>query len=211
MKKLIIFFVAIIVIISGISLIYFNYKAEYNMAKRSNLKFEKYLNKEVDGMEVATAINRAIDNNQKYEIQKNNKGMYLSDNENSISIEIKMTDNDSIYQMETIYNSGIQNFINYYGNIKFKCVNIKYHSSNNKDNTEATSNNYGEVNSGIIDTNSDSSLKVDDELEKEALELLGNPEDSKDNKSLILKCIGVLSVVSLGAIAVYMKRRVKKK
>ena len=132
MKKLIIFFIAIIVIISGISLIYFNYKAEYNMAKRSNLKFEKYLNKEVDGMEVATAINRAIDNNQKYEIQKNNKGMYLSDNENSISIEIKMTDNDSIYQMETIYNSGIQNFINYYGNIKFKCVNIKYHSSNNK-------------------------------------------------------------------------------
>ena len=132
MKKLIIFFAVIIVIISAISLIYFNYKAEYNMAKRSNLKFEKYLNKEVDGMEVATAINRAIDINQKYEIQKNNKGMYLSDNENSISIEIKMTDNDSIYQMETIYNSGIQNFINYYGNIKFKCVNIKYHSSNNK-------------------------------------------------------------------------------
>ncbi len=132
MKKLIIFFAVIIVIISGISLIYFNYKAEYNMAKRSNMEFEKYLNKEVDGMEVATAINKAIDNNQKYEIQKNNKGMYLSDNENSISIEIKMTDNDSIYQMETIYNSGIQNFINYYGNIKFKCVNIKYHSSNNK-------------------------------------------------------------------------------
>ena len=132
MKKLIIFFAVIIVIVSGISLIYFNYKAEYNMAKRSNMEFEKYLNKEVDGMEVATAINKAIDNNQKYEIQKNNKGMYLSDNENSISIEIKMTDNDSIYQMETIYNSGIQNFINYYGNIKFKCVNIKYHSSNNK-------------------------------------------------------------------------------
>lgn len=132
MKKLIIFFAVIIVIISGISLIYFNYKAEYNMAKRSNMEFEKYLNKEVDGMEVATAINKAIDNNQKYEIQKNNKGIYLSDNENSISIEIKMTDNDSIYQMETIYNSGIQNFINYYGNIKFKCVNIKYHSSNNK-------------------------------------------------------------------------------
>ena len=132
MKKLIIFFAVIIVIISGISLIYFNYKAEYNMAKRSNMEFEKYLNKEVDGMEVATAINKAIDNNQKYEIQKNNKGMYLSDNENSISIEIKMTDNDSIYQMETIYNSEIKNFIKYYGNIKFKCVNIKYHSSNNK-------------------------------------------------------------------------------
>ena len=88
---------------------------------------------------------------------------------------------------------------------------IDNNSSNNKDNTEATSNNYGEVNSGIIDTNSDSSLKVDDELEKEALELLGNPEDSKDNKSLILKCIGVLSAVSLCAVAVRMKKKVKKK
>ena len=132
MKKLIIFFAVIIVIISAISLIYFNYKAEYNMAKRSNMEFEQYLNKEIEGMEVATAINKAVDNNEKYEISKNNKGIYLGDNENSIRIEIKMTDDNSIYQMETIYNSGIQNFINYYGNIKFKCVNIKYHSSNNK-------------------------------------------------------------------------------
>ena len=132
MKKLIIFFAVIIVIISVISFIYFNYKLEYNMAKRANMEFEKYLNKEVDGMEVATAINKAIDNNQKYEISKNNKGIYLSDNENSIRIEIKMTDDNSIYQMETIYNSGIQNFINYYGNIKFECTNLEYHSSSNK-------------------------------------------------------------------------------
>lgn len=132
MKKLIIFFAVIIVIISAISLIYFNYKAEYNMAKRSNMEFEQYLNKEIDGMEVATAINKAVDNNEKYEISKNNKGIYLGDNENSIRIEIKMTDDNSIYQMETIYNSGIQNFINYYGNIKFKCTNIEYHNSSNK-------------------------------------------------------------------------------
>ena len=132
MKKLIIFFAVIIVIISAISLIYFNYKAEYNMAKRSNMEFEQYLNKEIEGMVVATAINKAVDNNEKYEISKNNKGIYLGDNENSIRIEIKMTDDNSIYQMETIYNSGIQNFINYYGNIKFKCTNIEYHNSNNK-------------------------------------------------------------------------------
>ena len=43
-----------------------------------------------------------------------------------------MIDNDTIYQMETIYNKGIQNFINYYGKIKFKCVEIKYHNSTNK-------------------------------------------------------------------------------
>ena len=71
-------------------------------------------------------------NYEKNEVQKNNKAIYLDNGTNSVSIEIKMIDNDTIYQMETIYNKGIQNFINYYGNIKFKCVEIKYHNSTNK-------------------------------------------------------------------------------
>ena len=132
MKKIIIFFVIILIIISSISYIYLNYKSDYNMAKKANLQFEKYLNKEAYGTDVATAINTAIDNNTKNEIEKNNKGIYLNNNKNSINIEIKMSDNDSIYQMETIYNNGIQNFINYYGNIKFKCTNLEYHKSTNK-------------------------------------------------------------------------------
>ena len=56
----------------------------------------------------------------------------LNNNKNSINIEIKMSDNDSIYQMETFYKSGMQNFLNYYGNIKFKCTDIKYHKTTNK-------------------------------------------------------------------------------
>lgn len=132
MKKIIIFFAIIIIIICGISYIYLNYKAEYNMSKKANLEFEKYLNEEVYGVDLATIINRAVDNNQRNEVQRNNKGIYINNDTNSISIEIKMIDNDSIYQMETIYNGGTQNFVNYYNNIKFKCVEIKYHNSTNK-------------------------------------------------------------------------------
>ena len=132
MKKIVIFFLIIIIIICGISYLYLNYKAEYKISKKANLEFEKYLNEEVYGIDLATVINRAIDNNEKNEVEKNNKAIYLNNNENSISIEIKMIDNDTIYQMETIYNKGIQNFINYYGKIKFKCVEIKYHNSTNK-------------------------------------------------------------------------------
>lgn len=132
MKKIAIFFTIIIIIICGISYLYLNYKAEYNMSKKANIEFERYLNEEVYGVDLSTIINRAIDNNQKNEIQKNNKGIYLNDDNNSINIEIKMIDDDSIYQMETIYNGGIENFINYYSNIKFKCVEIKYHKSTNK-------------------------------------------------------------------------------
>ena len=109
-----------------------NYKSEYRITKKANLEFEKYLNEEVYGTDLATIINRAIDNNEKNEVQKNNKAIYINNDTNSINIEIKMLDNDTIYQMENIYNKGIQNFVNYYGNIKFKCLDIKYHSSTNK-------------------------------------------------------------------------------
>ncbi len=132
MKKIAIFFAVIIIIIAGISYIYLNYKANFNVAKKSNLEFERYLNKEVYGNDLATIINRAMDNNFKNEVDKSNKGIYQDNGKNSINIEIKFTDNDSIYQMETLYNNGIQKFINYYNSIKFKCIDIKYHNSTDK-------------------------------------------------------------------------------
>lgn len=132
MKKIAIFLAIIIIIICVISYVYLNYKAEYNTSKKANMEFERYLNEEVYGVDLATIINRAIDNNQKNEVERNNKGIYLDNNQNSINMEIKMIDDDSIYQMETIYNGGIQNFINYYNKIKFRCVEIKYHNSTNK-------------------------------------------------------------------------------
>lgn len=132
MKKVAIFFIIIILIICAIFAMYISYKANYNISKKSNLSFEKYLNQEVYGSELATVINRAIDRNEKNEVEKNNKGIYQNNDTNSINIEIKMLDDDTIYQMETFYRGGIQNFINYYSNIKFKCVDIKYHSSTNQ-------------------------------------------------------------------------------
>lgn len=132
MKKLALFFVIIIIALCGISYLYLNYKAEYNMSKKANLEFEKYLNEEVYGTDLSTIINRAIDKNEKNEVEKKDKGIYLNNDENSISIEIKMIDNDSIYQMETFYKNGMQNFMKYYSNIKFKCIDIKYHESTKK-------------------------------------------------------------------------------
>lgn len=132
MKKIVIFFGIIIIIICGVSYIFLNYKANYNMSKKANLEFENYLNEEIYGIDLSTVINRAVDSNEKNDVKKNNKGIYLNNDENSISIEVKMIDNDSIYQMETFYKNGMQNFLKYYSNIKFKCTNIKYHESTKK-------------------------------------------------------------------------------
>lgn len=132
MKKFIIFLIAVIIIICGITYVYINYKANYNVSKKANLEFENYLNKEIYGTDLSTIINRVVDSNEKNNVEKNNKGIYLNNNKNSINIEIKITDDNSIYKMETFYKSDMKNFLNYYGNIKFKCINIKYHESTKK-------------------------------------------------------------------------------
>jgi len=132
MKKVALFFLVIIIIIVGISYVYLNYKAQFNNAKRENMQFESYYNKELTGAELATLINKAIDNNEINQIQKDSEGKYIDNENNSINIDIKMIDNDKTYNMETLFVGRIDRFVQYYGQIKFKCTNIEYHKSTNK-------------------------------------------------------------------------------
>ena len=132
MKKFAIIMFVFVIIICGIFYIFLNYKNMYKNSKISNFKYEQYLNKEITGNELVTVINMAIDNNEKNKVEKDKKGIYIENETNSIKIEIKISDNDTIYNMEAIYNKGTQNFIQYYGEVKFKCVDIKYHTNTNK-------------------------------------------------------------------------------
>ena len=132
MKKIAIFLLIVVIIICIIFGLYINYKTNYNIYRKENLEFEKYLNKEIYGAELVTVINKAINKNEQNAVDKDNKGIYLNNDENSIKIEIMITDNDTIYPMEIIYNGGTQNFISNYRNIQFKCVDIKYHDTTHK-------------------------------------------------------------------------------
>ena len=132
MKKIIIILVITLVIVSTMFYIYYNYKADVRQAKIENMKYEQYKDKEITGLELATVINKAIDQNEKNKINKNNKGIYIDNKQNSINIDIKFIDNDEVYNMETIYKSKIENFISYYRLIKFKCVKIEYHDLTKK-------------------------------------------------------------------------------
>ena len=122
MKKLAIFFLIVIIIIVGISYMYMNYKAKFNTAQRENKHFESYAEQEIYGSELTTIINKAVDNNQNNEVEKDNKGKYINNDNNSILIEIKMLDNDTTYSMETLYSGGMDKFVQYYNEIKFKCT-----------------------------------------------------------------------------------------
>lgn len=130
MKKIAIFFTIIVIIVVGISYMYFNFEKNKKHIIDENKIYEEYLNKEKTGIDIATIINKAMDSNYKNEVPKDSTGKYINNDSNSINIDIKMIDNDKTYSMEQIFGGGISTFIQYYRDIKFKCTKLEYHKSN---------------------------------------------------------------------------------
>ena len=130
MKRTIIIIVCIIIaILSIFGNKYLNYREEKRQINEANLEYEMYLNKEVSGRELTTAINKAVDNNEKNRVSKDETGFYIQNAINSVSIEVKISDNDKTYKMETLYNGGMVTFIQYYGDISFECTKIEYNKN----------------------------------------------------------------------------------
>ena len=127
MKKLIVIIICLVCIALSIFTVkYMNYKSEIAKIKESNLEFETYLNKQILGTELTTFINKAVDNNKKYNVPKDEQGFYIKNDTNSMEVEIQITDNNTIYKMETLYDGGIVNFVQYYNSIYFECTKIEY-------------------------------------------------------------------------------------
>lgn len=130
MKKSLYIIIAIFIIILGITLVFIsNIKNIYKEAKKENYIYEKCLNQEVMGTEVASLINKAVDNNEKYNIEKDDKGNYIDDNNYSIKIYVKLQTDSKYYNMETIYSNNVAEFVKNFNLENFKCTNITYHNS----------------------------------------------------------------------------------
>lgn len=94
-----------------------------------NKEFEYYCNKEILGTDITTLINKAVDNNEKNDINKDENGLYVSNEENSIKIYIKMKFTENVYPMESFYTAGINDFTKYFGSIIFKSKTVNYHEN----------------------------------------------------------------------------------
>lgn len=127
MKKISIVIIAIIIIVAVVGVKYISYENAQSLIKQENKEFEQYQDKELNGLDVATVINKATDKNTKNNISKDEKGNFIQNDENSIEVEIYMSDNDITYKMESIFNAGTEQFVQYYSNINFKCSKIEYH------------------------------------------------------------------------------------
>ena len=133
MKKTILIILSIFFVI--IACIYMNYKqimVSQNQSRKFNSEFEFYNKESVLGTDITTVINKAIDNNEKYAIEKNEKGEYIPDEENSIKIYIHMIINETTYPMEALKNTGLEEFTRYFGEVEFRCTEVKYHKTTGK-------------------------------------------------------------------------------
>ena len=132
MKKTLIIIAIIFIII--IAILLGNYssieKTQEELAE-FNLDYEQYIGEEIYGTDIATIINNAINNNEQENIEKDEEGYYIQNDANSVEIEIKIIDleEETIFKMETFYNGGIEQFVQYYGTIVFKAEKIEYNSA----------------------------------------------------------------------------------
>lgn len=127
MKK---YFLVIVILVIAISSIFFFKYKEYQTQKREieafNSQYELY-NKKINGLDVISVINKATSNNEKYEIPKDENGIYLLDEEYSIEIFVVLELDELTLNMEKIISSDITNFVRHFGEISFKCSEVTYH------------------------------------------------------------------------------------
>lgn len=126
-KTFILIFTILIVIMIIIFVNIQNIQKNKQKILNYNSEFEYYCKEEILGTDITTIINRATNENEKNNIPKDEKNCYISNNENSIKIFIKMQAAEDIYPMENFYRAGINEFTKYFGSVKFKCTQKKYH------------------------------------------------------------------------------------
>lgn len=126
-KNLLIIFVILIIILIIVGVNFHNMQMQKKEIDKFNMQYEEYNADDLNGLDITTVINKAVNNNEKYEIPKDEENLYILDDEYSIEIYIKMIINDTTYKMERINNLGISSFIEYFGVVGFKCTDVSYH------------------------------------------------------------------------------------
>lgn len=130
MKKNVFIIITIVLVIIAIITYNFCYYKQLKIdAEKNNKTYNSFYNQEVLGTDLATLINKTIDNNEKNAVEKDENGIYLDNGKNSVKIEIKFLELDKIIPMESIDKQDIIEFVKNFGAMKFKCTKIEYHKT----------------------------------------------------------------------------------
>ena len=126
-KTLIIILILFVAILAAVSMTVVDLQQTGKQVKQFNQIFEEYKDKSLLGSEVASLINKAIDNNEKNQISKNDKGIYQEDGKYSVQILVKLEKEGEYFTMERINALKITEFVKNFSLQDFKCTGIEYH------------------------------------------------------------------------------------
>lgn len=111
MKKVVIGILFVIFIIVVLFITWYKNNLEIiAQTKKFNQEFENYLGRDITGVDLTTIMNRAIENNNQYEIEKNVDGTYKEDKQFSIEILIKPVENRKILSNGSLRKSRNERF-----------------------------------------------------------------------------------------------------
>ena len=100
MKKTFILLFTLLLVIIIIAVVNINNLEKNNkQILKYNAEYEYYCKDIILGTELTTLINKAMDNNEKNNIPKDEKNHYIPDEENSIKIFIKMKSAENILEV----------------------------------------------------------------------------------------------------------------
>lgn len=131
-KTVLIIAIPIVIILFSICGLFITQKTTIRNIKKYNSQYEYYINKSIYGTELVTLINKVVNENEINKVEKDEKGFFIENNENSIKINIKMNTNGKTYQMETFYNNDITKFVENFNLVKFRCNKIEYHKKSGR-------------------------------------------------------------------------------
>ena len=129
MKKYIVLAAFVILAVSSIGYLYINYKVEARNILNNNKEYVELYNKEIEGKELATLINKIENKNENNLVARNENGLFIENETNSVVINIKFKQSDSIFRGEKISKNGITNFVKLYSVAKFRFTNLEYHKN----------------------------------------------------------------------------------
>ncbi|MBP3255934.1 MAG: hypothetical protein J6M60_05550 [Clostridia bacterium] len=127
-KNYITLVILFLIVVAIISYFFISYIKLDNQAKQLNREFESKCESEIVGSTLMTTINKAIDYNEKNEIEKDSKGSFIANETNSINIDIKFLESDKVFPMEAIASLGSEEFVKNYNSRTFKCSKKEYHN-----------------------------------------------------------------------------------
>ena len=123
---------SIILLVLIFSYLYYNYQVGIAQAQKNNQEYESYTTNQILGSSLMTLMNKASNDNEQNQVEKDEEGLYIENDTNSIKIDVKFLEADKAVSMEKIQSLGEDMFLKNYRSMSFSCTQKEYHEKTNQ-------------------------------------------------------------------------------